>query len=161
MWIAHGEISQGHSLMLSSMLDSEMTSSWWRRMRGAVSFIRTKITVCCRSLFVLLFLSVLFNGIVGMMSAAASLGLSLLWDTDVGLSHVDKYTYSSEEHIKVSKIILTSASISKSTVFFTLRQGPSSQQGFSTQVSAQKPTPPSLSSGITSPTNPSLSKLAP
>lgn len=36
------------------------------------------------------------------MSAAASLGLSLLWDTDVGLSHVDKYTYSSEEHIKVS-----------------------------------------------------------
>ena len=35
------------------------------------------------------------------MSATASLGLSLLWDTDVGLSHVDKYTYSSEEHIKV------------------------------------------------------------
>ena len=35
------------------------------------------------------------------MSAAASLGLSLLWDTDVGLSHVDKYTYSSEEYIKV------------------------------------------------------------
>ena len=41
-------------------------------------------------------------GTSGMMSAAASLGLSLLWDTDVGLSHVDKYTYSSEEHIKVS-----------------------------------------------------------
>jgi len=38
---------------------------------------------------------------VGMMSAAASLGLSLLWDTDVGLSHIDKYTYSAEEHIKV------------------------------------------------------------
>ena len=36
-----------------------------------------------------------------MQSAAASLGLSLLWDTDVGLSHVDKYTYSSEEYIKV------------------------------------------------------------
>jgi hypothetical protein len=36
-----------------------------------------------------------------MMSAAASLGVSLLWDTDVGLSHVDKYTYSAEEHIKV------------------------------------------------------------
>ena len=36
-----------------------------------------------------------------MLSAAASLGLSLLWDTDVGLSHVDKYTYSSEEYIKV------------------------------------------------------------
>ncbi len=35
------------------------------------------------------------------MSASASLGLSLLWDTDGGLSHVDKYTYSSDEHIKV------------------------------------------------------------
>ena len=35
------------------------------------------------------------------MSAAASLGLSLLWDTDLGLSHIDKYTYSAEEHIKV------------------------------------------------------------
>jgi 26S proteasome regulatory subunit N1 len=33
-----------------------------------------------------------------MMSVAASLGLSLLWDTDVGLSHIDKYTYSSEEY---------------------------------------------------------------
>lgn len=41
-----------------------------------------------------------------MMSAAASLGLSLLWDTDVGLSHVDKYTYSSEEHIKVRDVTL-------------------------------------------------------
>lgn len=39
-----------------------------------------------------------------MMSAAASLGLSLLWDTEEGLSHVDKYTYSSEEHIKVSTL---------------------------------------------------------
>lgn len=38
----------------------------------------------------------------GMQSAAASVGLSLLWDVDVGLSHIDKYTYSSEEYIKVS-----------------------------------------------------------
>ncbi|KAJ3729702.1 armadillo-type protein [Lentinula raphanica] len=36
----------------------------------------------------------------GMMSAAASLGLSLLWDTEMGLSHIDKYTYSAEEYIK-------------------------------------------------------------
>jgi 26S proteasome regulatory subunit N1 len=35
-----------------------------------------------------------------MLSAAASLGVSLLWDADIGLSHVDKYTYSSEEYIK-------------------------------------------------------------
>ncbi|KAF5362663.1 hypothetical protein D9758_009578 [Tetrapyrgos nigripes] len=36
----------------------------------------------------------------GMMSAAASLGLSMLWDTEMGLSHIDKYTYSPEEYIK-------------------------------------------------------------
>jgi 26S proteasome regulatory subunit N1 len=46
--------------------------------------------------------SIVQRKLSGMMSAAASLGLGLLWDTDVGLSHVDKYTYSSEEHIKVS-----------------------------------------------------------
>lgn len=40
---------------------------------------------------------------IGMLSATASLGLSLLWDTDIGLSHVDKYTYSSEENIKVCR----------------------------------------------------------
>ncbi|TFY75923.1 hypothetical protein EWM64_g8089, partial [Hericium alpestre] len=43
----------------------------------------------------------------GMMSAAASLGLSLLWDTDVGLSHVDKYTYSHEEYIKAGALLAT------------------------------------------------------
>ncbi|KAK0435961.1 hypothetical protein EV421DRAFT_1908244 [Armillaria borealis] len=40
----------------------------------------------------------------GMMSAAASLGLSLLWDTDLGLTHIDKYTYSSEEYIKAGAL---------------------------------------------------------
>jgi len=39
-----------------------------------------------------------------MLSAAASLGLSLLWDMDIGLSQVDKYTYSSEEYIKVCSL---------------------------------------------------------
>ena len=39
-----------------------------------------------------------------MLSAAASLGLSLLWDTDLGLSQVDKYTYVEEEYIKVRSI---------------------------------------------------------
>ncbi|KAI0053215.1 26S proteasome regulatory complex non-ATPase subcomplex Rpn1 subunit [Auriscalpium vulgare] len=43
----------------------------------------------------------------GMLSAAASLGLSLLWDTDIGLSHVDKYTYSSEEYIKAGALLAT------------------------------------------------------
>lgn len=38
----------------------------------------------------------------GMRSAAASLGVSLLWDAEEGLSAVDKYTYSADENIKVS-----------------------------------------------------------
>lgn len=42
-----------------------------------------------------------------MLSASASLGLLLLWDTDIGLSHVDKYTYSSEEHIKAGALLAT------------------------------------------------------
>jgi hypothetical protein len=41
------------------------------------------------------------------MSATVSLGLSLLWDTDLGLSHVDKYTYSSEEYIKAGVLLAT------------------------------------------------------
>ncbi|KAJ6588129.1 hypothetical protein B0H19DRAFT_1366821 [Mycena capillaripes] len=44
---------------------------------------------------------------VGMMSATASLGLSLLWDTDLSLSHVDKYTYSSQEYIKAGALLAT------------------------------------------------------
>ncbi|KAN0111781.1 Armadillo-type fold [Russula decolorans] len=43
----------------------------------------------------------------GMLSAAASLGVSLLWDADIGLSHVDKYTYSSEEYIKAGAFLAT------------------------------------------------------
>ncbi|KAJ7755387.1 armadillo-type protein [Mycena maculata] len=43
----------------------------------------------------------------GMMSATASLGLSLLWDTDLGLSHIDKYTYSSEEYMKAGALLAT------------------------------------------------------
>lgn len=43
-------------------------------------------------------------GYSGMLSAAASLGLSLLWDTDLGLSQVDKYTYVEEEYIKVRSL---------------------------------------------------------
>ena len=37
-----------------------------------------------------------------MLSAAASLGLILLWDVDAGLTQIDKYLYSPEDHIKVS-----------------------------------------------------------
>ncbi|KAG1850138.1 hypothetical protein F4604DRAFT_1934583 [Suillus subluteus] len=43
----------------------------------------------------------------GMMSAAASLGLGLLWDTDVGLSHNNRYTYSPEEWIKAGAFFAT------------------------------------------------------
>ncbi|KAI8458564.1 26S proteasome regulatory subunit N1 [Phakopsora pachyrhizi] len=41
----------------------------------------------------------------GMMSAAASLGVSLLWDTDGGISQIDKYTYASEDHIKAGALL--------------------------------------------------------
>uniref|UniRef100_A0A5F8GQG4 26S proteasome non-ATPase regulatory subunit 2 n=1 Tax=Monodelphis domestica TaxID=13616 RepID=A0A5F8GQG4_MONDO len=36
----------------------------------------------------------------GMLSAAASLGMILLWDVDGGLTQIDKYLYSSEDYIK-------------------------------------------------------------
>lgn len=36
----------------------------------------------------------------GMFSAMASLGLILLWDVDGGLTPIDKYLYTSEDHIK-------------------------------------------------------------
>ncbi len=41
----------------------------------------------------------------GMLSAAASLGVSLLWDTEMGLSHIDKYTYSSDENVKAGALM--------------------------------------------------------
>nr|XP_019047227.1 26S proteasome regulatory subunit N1 [Kwoniella bestiolae CBS 10118]OCF26157.1 26S proteasome regulatory subunit N1 [Kwoniella bestiolae CBS 10118] len=43
----------------------------------------------------------------GMMSATASVGLSLLWDTESGIDHIDKYTYSPEEHIKAGALLAT------------------------------------------------------
>jgi 26S proteasome regulatory subunit N1 len=36
----------------------------------------------------------------GMMSAAASLGMILLWNVEEGLTQIDKFLYSSEEHVK-------------------------------------------------------------
>ena len=44
------------------------------------------------------------NEQIGMFSAAASLGVSLLWDTDVGLSQIDKYAYADDDFIKVSSL---------------------------------------------------------
>lgn len=41
----------------------------------------------------------------GMMSAMASLGLILLWDVDGGLTHIDKYLYSSEDYIKAGALL--------------------------------------------------------
>ena len=52
------------------------------------------------------FVTILTIGMrTGMFSAAASLGVSLLWDTDVGLSQIDKYAYATEDHIKVRFLI--------------------------------------------------------
>lgn len=41
----------------------------------------------------------------GMMSATASLGMSMLWDSEAGIDHIDKYSYSSEEHIKAGAFL--------------------------------------------------------
>ncbi len=41
----------------------------------------------------------------GMLSAAASLGMSLLWNTETGLDQIDKYSYSSEEAIKAGALL--------------------------------------------------------
>jgi len=41
----------------------------------------------------------------GMLCAAASLGLILLWDVDAGLTQIDKYLYSPEDHIKAGALL--------------------------------------------------------
>ena len=41
----------------------------------------------------------------GMMSATASLGMSMLWDSEAGIDQIDKYSYSSEEHIKAGSLL--------------------------------------------------------
>lgn len=41
----------------------------------------------------------------GMFSATASLGLILLWDVDGGLTPIDKYLYSSDDHIKAGALL--------------------------------------------------------
>lgn len=41
----------------------------------------------------------------GMLSATASLGLILLWDVDGGLTSIDKYLYSAEDHIKSGALL--------------------------------------------------------
>ena len=41
----------------------------------------------------------------GKLSAAASAGLSLMWDTELGLSHIDKFTYSSNEFVKAGALL--------------------------------------------------------
>ena len=41
----------------------------------------------------------------GMMSATASVGMSMLWDSETGIDHIDKYSYSEEEHIKAGAFL--------------------------------------------------------
>ncbi len=41
----------------------------------------------------------------GMMSATASIGMSMLWDSEAGIDHIDKYSYSVEEHIKAGAFL--------------------------------------------------------
>lgn len=41
----------------------------------------------------------------GMMSAAASLGMIMLWDVDTGLSEIDKYMYVEQEQVKAGSLL--------------------------------------------------------
>ncbi|TPX37187.1 hypothetical protein SmJEL517_g01072 [Synchytrium microbalum] len=45
------------------------------------------------------------NKDAGMLSAAASLGMIMLWDVETGLAEIDKYTYATEEHIKAGALL--------------------------------------------------------
>ena len=40
-----------------------------------------------------------------MMSAAASLGMVLLWDVDGGLTQIDKFLYFQEDYIKAGALL--------------------------------------------------------
>lgn len=41
----------------------------------------------------------------GMMSAAASLGMIMLWNVDEGITQIDKYLYSGDEYVKAGAIL--------------------------------------------------------
>jgi 26S proteasome regulatory subunit N1 len=47
------------------------------------------------------------NKDTGFQAAAASVGMSLLWDGEGGIDHIDKYSYSSEEQIKAGAFFAT------------------------------------------------------
>jgi 26S proteasome regulatory subunit N1 len=47
------------------------------------------------------------NKDTGMKSATASIGLSMLWDSESGIDLIDKYSYSSEENIKAGAFLAT------------------------------------------------------
>ena len=44
-----------------------------------------------------------------MLSAAASLGMILLWDVDTGFSAIDKYSFSQQNYIKAGALLGTGA----------------------------------------------------
>ena len=52
----------------------------------------------------------------GLLSATASLGLVVLWDVDGGLSLIDKYLYSTDDSVKVRRIISALKDINESLV---------------------------------------------
>ncbi|KAJ3151446.1 proteasome regulatory particle base subunit, partial [Irineochytrium annulatum] len=45
------------------------------------------------------------NKDAGMLSAAASLGVILLWDVEVGLTQIDKFLYSTDDNIKAGALL--------------------------------------------------------
>jgi 26S proteasome regulatory subunit N1 len=47
------------------------------------------------------------NNHAGIRAGAASVGMSMLWDTESGIDHIDKYSYSADENIKAGGIFAT------------------------------------------------------
>ena len=52
-----------------------------------------------------MFLYKLNDYFLGKLSAAASLGLLLLWDVDSGLTQIDKYLYATDDYIKAGALL--------------------------------------------------------
>ena len=76
----------------------------------------------------------------GMMSATASIGMSMLWDSEAGIDHIDKYSYSAEEHIKAGALlamgILHSGIRTEPDVAFALLEDQVDNQSVPLKISA-------------------------
>uniref|UniRef100_A0A7N8WW99 26S proteasome non-ATPase regulatory subunit 2 n=1 Tax=Mastacembelus armatus TaxID=205130 RepID=A0A7N8WW99_9TELE len=78
---------------------------WRQRLPGGLCsyepgfFLCERLCQCNHGIYTVIITNVIVN------SAAASLGMILLWDVDGGLTQIDKYLYSSEDYIKSGALL--------------------------------------------------------